>query len=187
MPTGIVKWLVTSGYISNEDKEVVQYGLEQGMYSLSGIIVTLITGYFLNVFSQSIIFLVAFIPLRIFVGGYHASTRKRCTIISAILMFSILIWLRLWNLSKEQTLILGIIECTFLFFTIPVDGQLQLEPIERKIYKKKGRIILLIEIAIFIGTQNVFNNIFSQSLMAVFSVLLCLAIGGLIKNKIISS
>lgn len=187
MLASIMEWLIVSGYICDEDREVVRYGLEQGAYSIMGILVTFAAGCLLDVPGESVIFLAAFIPLRMYIGGYHANTRKRCAAISALIMLGSLSWIRLWNLSKWQTLFLGIIECVVLFFIIPVDGPQKLEEIERRVYRRKGRIILMAELLLFVGTANAFHGLFSKSLAAVFSVASGLAIAGAVKNRILLS
>lgn len=183
MLASIMEWLIASGYICDEDKEVVWYGLEQGMHSIAGILVTFAVGYLLDVPAESAVFLAAFIPLRMYIGGYHANTRKRCAALSALIMLASLSWIRSWNLSRGQTLSLVIFECAVLFFIIPVDGPLRLEEIERKVYRRKGRIILIMELLLFVGTEQWLNGLFSKSLAAVFSAAFGLAIAGMIKNK----
>lgn len=177
MHVSIMKWLIVSGYICDEDKEIIQYGLEQGIYSILGILITLVIGCLLDVLIESVLFLGAFISLRIYAGGYHANTRKRCAFFSFILMFIAMIWIRLWNLSNWQMLIVGIVEYIFLFFIIPVDNFLNLEPIERKVYKARGRTVILVQVLLLIVTETVFDGIYARPLVVASSAVLFL--GGL--------
>ena len=177
MHVSIMKWLIASVYICDEDKKIVQYDLGQGIYSVLGILINISVGYLLDVLIESILFLAAFISLRIYAGGYHASTRRRCAFFSFILMLAAMSWIRLWNLSKWQMLIVGIVEYISLFFIIPVDDTFNLEPVERKVYRSRGRTIILIQTLFFIITGNVLDGIYARPLVVASSAVLLL--GGL--------
>lgn len=52
----------------------------------------LIFGLILGMFFERIIFLVTYIPLRSFAGGYHAKTPVRCYFASLFLIFAVLLF-----------------------------------------------------------------------------------------------
>lgn len=70
-----------NGIISNEDIEICAYGLELFISAVGEIALLLIAALFLKRLPETILFFTAFIPLRIYAGGYHADSRLRCFLI----------------------------------------------------------------------------------------------------------
>lgn len=62
------------GTLSNEDKGIYVFGIYQTMVSALEILLMLVTGILCGVGWQCVIFLVSFVVLRRYAGGYHAST-----------------------------------------------------------------------------------------------------------------
>ena len=56
----------------SERKEIIDYGLYRLKIILAGIAVTLLLGYILGIFVQSLCFLLGFLAIRRYAGGYHA-------------------------------------------------------------------------------------------------------------------
>lgn len=177
----ITQLLISFCDTSGDNREIIEYGIVQGLNALIGISLTLLIGYVLGVFTQSIIFIVALIPLRMYAGGYHADTQKRCAIISILLMLIAIITIRYVNVSSSLSLIIGLIETGILFWIIPIDGNEKLEDIEKQVYRKRGRRILIIEMIVFIFTRNELNIVFGT----VFSIVLFLELCGIAKNNIL--
>ena len=63
--------------LTDEDKEIYLFGLIQGVIFLLNTFTALCIGMILNMLIEVIIYLVCFIPIRIFAGGYHAKTQVR--------------------------------------------------------------------------------------------------------------
>lgn len=182
MIRSMTDWMVASGYVDAKDREVIEYGLVQGMYSLFGILLTICLGWSLNVFFESIIFIITLIPLRMYAGGYHADSRKKCIIISTILIAAALYGISFWNISEIYYLWSGMIVVSVLFFLVPVDGTIRLDDIEKTMYRRKGRRILMLEALIFIFTLNGSNVTFYKAILFAFFVVLLLVLGGLAKK-----
>lgn len=64
--------------IKDEDAACCRYGLELFLSSCGEIAAILVLSVFTRNFLQTACFFLAFVPLRIFAGGYHADTRLRC-------------------------------------------------------------------------------------------------------------
>ena len=73
-------------FSKEEKEEIIRYGLERIKSTCIMTLVTLLMGCIFQVFFQSIIFLVCFIVLRKYAGGYHAKTETRCDILSDIIL-----------------------------------------------------------------------------------------------------
>lgn len=61
-----------------ETYQVMYYGMFVCVTNLASILSVIIIGALLRELENTIIFLIGFMPLRLFVGGYHASTPLKC-------------------------------------------------------------------------------------------------------------
>jgi len=86
----LAKQLCMNGNIKEEEVDLYAYGFFSFFMYLSGILTSLLIGFVMNMFIESIIFLIMFMPLRSFAGGIHVSSYLKCYIISNIALISIL-------------------------------------------------------------------------------------------------
>ena len=63
--------------ITSEDKEIYRYGVQQGWNLLLNLLTTIVIGVVCGMFWESVLFIVAYMPLRSFAGGFHAKTHTR--------------------------------------------------------------------------------------------------------------
>lgn len=87
------RFLVQYGVINKKDIEIYKYGIEVFFLFTMDLLSIFILSLFIGNFIETICYFLAFMPLRFFSGGYHATTRLRCYIISlvAYIIFSIII------------------------------------------------------------------------------------------------
>ena len=78
----IVSYLIKHKAIENssEDIEHYKYGIEITISSCLNIVLVLCIGIILKIFVYSVIFLIIFISVRHFTGGYHATTYFKCNL-----------------------------------------------------------------------------------------------------------
>lgn len=75
---GLSQRMVDNEAIREEEAALVSFGIVQGLRSLIEMILMVVTGILCGLFWQSMVILLAFIPLRVFAGGYHAKTPLQC-------------------------------------------------------------------------------------------------------------
>lgn len=87
------KYLIRSRVIedTDSDREYYQYGIEITVSSLLNIILILSIGIIARSFFESIIFLLCFVLIRQFTGGYHADTYVKCNLTFCISFLAVLI------------------------------------------------------------------------------------------------
>ena len=71
-------FLVACGAIKQRDISIYQYGLEVLYLSLLEVMSILLLAVCVGNFFETLLYFAAFIPLRLFAGGYHANTRLGC-------------------------------------------------------------------------------------------------------------
>lgn len=136
-----------NGTISKSDRALYEYGLRQMFTTLLNILTTLLIGLAMKMVILAIFYILSYIPLRVYAGGYHASTPQRCWIFSAIMLFAVLWILR--NLSEEGfciLIVLSLISCVMILILSPVeDLHKPLDETEHRVYRIRAIVILVIE------------------------------------------
>ena len=86
--TQIIKNIVSrwseQGMISETDEDIYEYGLELIFFSMINVTAILITAAIVGRALESIVLLMAIIPLQLYGGGYHAKTHLRCFLVMYI-------------------------------------------------------------------------------------------------------
>ena len=74
----------TREFIQDEEYEIYVFGLKQLLISIVNFLTVLLLGLLLQNVIQTCIYVVAFMIIRSYSGGYHASTPLRCYILTTI-------------------------------------------------------------------------------------------------------
>ena len=133
----------TQTFSKEEKEEIIRYGLDRIKSTCTMTFVTLLMGCIFQVFFQSIIFLVCFIVLRKYAGGYHADTQNRCYVISTVIFAVALLAIRYMSDGNDNEIFILLQSVNFilLYFLVPVDNKNhRLEQWEKEKYGKKARI-----------------------------------------------
>lgn len=165
-----VNMLIYNGIIENEDREIYAYGLKQGILVIINIIITILIGLSLNMVWESIIFMVSYVPLRIYAGAYHARTQLRCFWYSILLILSVLLTIKFIPWTNFIILGLALISGTIIYLLAPVEDENKpLTESEVKAYRNRTRNILLLElVSILILTT---NNMYTEGVCILLSIL----------------
>lgn len=144
-------FLIRNGRIEARNEELYLYGMWEGMLIILNVVTALSLGMVLRVTIESIIFLVAFIPLRSYAGGAHARTHLQCYCISVVVLIVLLGAIKyvMWTRSLCGTLYLIASIITLCFAPIANKNK-PLNFKEKVFFKKKVRFILVSETAVFI-------------------------------------
>ena len=132
----------TQTFSKEEKEEIIRYGLDRIKSICTMTFVTLLMGCIFQVFFQSIIFLVCFIALRKYAGGYHADTQNRCYVISTAIIAVALLAIRYMSDGSDNEIFILLQSLNFilLYFLVPVDNKNHcLEYWEKEKYGKKSK------------------------------------------------
>lgn len=143
------KW-ITEGIISPDHVESYKYGLELLLSSLINLTIMLLISAFFHQVNKLWLYLLSFIPLRMFAGGYHANSHLCCTILNSFLYLIALIifeWFPLKYISISL-LIMSLSSLIIVSIFSPVQSPNKpLSDSEQLLYR---RISLIISIAIVV-------------------------------------
>lgn len=164
----ITEHLLLMDVIDQKDAAIYCYGLEVLLLSLLEIISILCLALLVGNFIETLFYFAAFISLRLFAGGYHASTRLRCYLLS-LFVYGIFSWL-LTNFPIEHRLLFSVVVAGFsvvmIFLLEPViHVNRYWEEQEQLHYWKKSRQIVVGEMLIIFAC-NIFQMRTSAFIMA---------------------
>lgn len=133
-----------------EDKEVYRYGIQQGLNLALNILTTIVIGVLCGMVYPSILFLVCYMPLRSFCGGYHAKTHLRCYIYSVIMITCILLVAKYFAFNIVLYEILVLISLIIILLLAPVeDEKKKLDNVEKRVFRKRAYIIAFLEVLLY--------------------------------------
>lgn len=166
-----------------EKKEIIKYGLKRVKIILVSIIVALALGIFFDVLWQSIVFILIFSSLRRYAGGYHASSEKKCYLISFCAVTLSFWCIKYIEVSTAYCFFLQIASLVTILALSPVENQnRKLEKEEYIKYGNKTRIraVILFILSCFFYWRNQLNII--SVIMVVYMLVAISLIAGIIKN-----
>lgn len=142
----ITKRLLADGIILSEEEEIVNYGLENLKSNLTGFLLTLLTGVCFHCLLESVVLWILNFPLRKNAGGFHAKTKIRCILLSAVVLLATLGGLVRIIWPKIVYIGIALVSFAFILYLAPVENpNKRLDKLERKVYGERTRMILAIE------------------------------------------
>jgi len=148
----IIVYQIKLGLIKDEDKGIFRYGYDLLVSRIiSFILIGLISTIF-KIYIEIFIFLLAFIPLRQYAGGYHLTTPEKCIGLSAFLVWLVGMIMKS-GVSKATLsilLVLTLFADVVIFILAPVDCEnKRLDEKEQIVYKQYTKIVLIVELIIY--------------------------------------
>lgn len=146
----ITKVLEDKKIIQSSTKEVCAYGLRQIFSTILNAGTMLLIGFLMQMLIEAILFTVIYIPVRVYAGGYHASTPQRCWAFSAIMLWIALCIVKytpqtyFWVITT-----LSLIACIVVFLLSPVeDRNKRLDEKEHHVYHIRAIVVITIEMIV---------------------------------------
>ncbi len=182
----IVNWMLNSHIIEENKVVICKWGISHILDSIFNIITFLIIGILFKMPLETIVFTLGYIPLRIYAGGYHSKTPFRCWCVSNLILIVSLVIIQ--NAEKYNTVfgVLSLLSVIVLVILIPVeDIHKPLDQNERKMYKKCGLFILILEVFLSVVFAVLHHSHISVVLNSVWILLSVMLISGVIKNSVV--
>ena len=149
----IVTYLINNHIIKETEAPIYQYGASILFIKIGYLISFLLLGLIFDVFTETVIFLLIYSPIRIYAGGYHAPTILKCYILSLITVIINGIICVNYTLFESYFVdeIAFILSLIYIYIYCPVDNNnKRLDEFEKHKFKKYTSIILSVYIIIFI-------------------------------------
>ncbi|MCM1508446.1 MAG: accessory gene regulator B family protein [Ruminococcus flavefaciens] len=183
----IVDKLIEYNTINSDDRDIYKFGINQIFTTLLNFTTIILIGLVIDSVKEAVFFFTAFIPLRIFAGGFHSRTPLRCYIYSSIITVAVLLAMRYINIPLLIYCLIYIVSSVIILFFAPVeDINKPLDDLEKKVYKNRTVKIWIVESIAFI----IFELLKMYTLMKcfLFSIILSaiLIVLGFINNMILT-
>lgn len=180
--------LIGLNTINSEDREIYEFGIQHIFITLLNISTVILIGFLTNSFKEAVVFILAFIPLRIFAGGFHFSTPFRCYVFSSCFVAVVLLAMRYFSVPLLIYCLLYCISGIIILAFSPVeDRNKPLDQLEKKVYRKRTIIIFGLENIAILILYFAKLHFAVQSIMVSTIILSLMIAFGLIKNSIINS
>lgn len=142
----ITNRLIQKNVIEDCNREIYLFGVEQFLTITLNIVTTIVIGLVLGKLWQSILFVLMFMVLRSYAGGYHASTPVGCYILTSSIITTALSVLKFIGINILVCVGLLIISGVAILILSPVQSENKpLDNIEFVIYRKKAIIVWMAE------------------------------------------
>ena len=155
------------------DREVYIYGIELIISTLAGLISIIGVSKLYSDTILGVVFIIFFVPLRLFTGGYHAKTYAKCYFVS-MLSFGILLSIQhfLWNkISSVFWIILLLAADFYITQNAPmINRNQEISPRKRQMSKIIARKIVFIEGLLILLLAIVDKRIMSMAVLSVWLV-----------------
>lgn len=184
----IVDKLESNKIITLENRELYAYGFQQGFTILWNLISMILIGLLFQQVLECILFLMFYFILRIYAGGYHASSVKRCYLCSCVMISAALFVIKIHVLSIFICAVISFLSGFAIFFFAPVeDKNKTLDQKEVFRYRFFTRVILTAELVIQIISSCFRWDFLVFPISLSFFTVAIMLIAGKIKNRLISN
>lgn len=156
----IVDFFIKEDIVSEEQRDVYQYGVELSISTLIGLFIVLAIGVLNGRFTESVIFYIIFCLTRAFCGGFHAHSHLLCKVTFICILILVLIMdLVLDNIEIYYWFVL------YLYSLIIVCAFAPVENPNKKLTsydKKRCKIILIILMVVWLVVMILFYSFGSE-------------------------
>ncbi len=149
----IADMLWSQGIIQEDDIDKCKYGIDIFLSSFIEILSILLIAIFMGNFVETALLFIAFIPLRVYAGGYHANTKLKCYFVSLGMygVFYTILKFVPCNMYLSINLFCTVFSMIVVVLKAPViHFNKKVSNVEKKHYKKFSIEICLIETLIIL-------------------------------------
>jgi len=185
---GLLGMLILRESIKEDEKELYAYGLELAVGIIINILTTIFIGMIFGMILESMIFLLIYIPIRSYAGGYHATSNLKCYFLSCLLIIFVLLVISYIPDKSYINIVIGVIcvATPSILILAPIeDYNKPIDEEERQVFKHKIRLILsfyIVVAIICIGLKIKEIAVIIAIIMFILSTILFL---GKVKNRLI--
>lgn len=170
LAVSIVDYQIKRGVLQKEQKQTYIFGYQLLIGKILSVILMLIIAVMTGTLVEMLLFMFAFIILRQYAGGFHFKNAEICIFFSAIVCMIVTLALKS-NIGWVPVFVTVIIE--FITFIIiwklaPIDSEnKRLDDLEKRIYKNRSRVVLIIECLILVlSIKECWSILWTSVLMA---------------------
>lgn len=138
----ITSFLICSNTIDKDEEKIYSYGFEVMIAFIVNIVVILSIGCYLDLFLETILFLICYCSIRQFAGGYHAESYRNCLFVFIVLYLSNSFIVERLIYNKLQYLIMGFALISYIGISIISPLEHRNNPLSKNERKKYKNIVI---------------------------------------------
>lgn len=171
-----VSYLHNNDVIDEENKEIYEFGLKQTFSLVLDLGIAMSIGFFTKSILEMAIFMITFITIRRYAGGYHARRRSLCILFSMIMEITAIL---LISNYKDEFQILTVIAVIGIFSLSPIDTEERpLDSIEIQVYRNKALFLTTLWTLLFLIFVYFDISLFYEAIgIGIYSAFIMLVIG----------
>lgn len=149
----ITKWLLNSGAISENDRELYEYAAYSFLFSLLPLCLVVILGCITGMVIEGILMIFPFMLIRKFSGGFHLKSSTICLISSTLLLSFFLLLIKVVTTEARIVLFTCFVFASSIqiFLCSPIDNEARkLNEREFSVFKKVARTIAVMFLILYI-------------------------------------
>jgi len=177
--------MAEQGIITQDRQTVCCWGLSHILDTLFNSAVFAVIGIAAGMLPETVIFTAAYMFLRVYAGGFHASTPFRCFVLSVMICILSLMVITAAESHMEISLICSMAAAAVIALLLPVeDMHKPLSVTDRKRYRRKGLLIMAAETALSAVFYRAGFHTMVCAVGTAWHVLALILIAGMAKNAI---
>lgn len=148
--------MIREGIVPTEDKEIYLFGIRELFSQGFTYSVMLGIGFAFDMVIETMVFVIAYMSLRVYAGGYHAATQFRCYMLSFGMVIVALLLINGISVPAFVMVLSIIIIGSVIYYMSPSEHKNKpLSQNEKKVYKKKvgKRVIVSILLSMVLATM----------------------------------
>jgi len=152
---------IQANIVKQEDYEIYAYSFELLLSTVLNFMMLAIVALMTKRLLETACFVIGFIPVRRFAGGYHAKTHFRCLSILLVTYFALLTILTLMSadIYRVSTILNIFVSAVIIWMISPVgDRNKPLSEKEKHYYRRQSRVTMLVYAAVIIPVSFVIRT-----------------------------
>jgi|UPI0004861558 accessory gene regulator B len=138
----VTEWLINVNVINEDDRELYDYALQCWFMSFSPLLLTVIVCIFIDAPLYAVAFVIPFMVIRKYSGGYHSRSWCVCMISSVVICLAFILMCSQISLSKVFWIIL-LVASVLLCFLSPIESDNKsLSEEDVTLYKEYVRVLV---------------------------------------------
>lgn len=175
------------GIISDEEREIVRFGLESLGGNFVGVVLTLLVGICFKRVGDALLLYLLLFPLRKSAGGFHATTKVRCFITSAVMLDISFILFSAFDHAFVFYWVCAIMFGCIIWILAPVDNpSKRFDIVEQSVYRMRSRVVFGVESIIFVIASCLKWGTVIRSVCMAFFIASVSLLMGILKNVLVS-
>lgn len=177
----ITVFLLQENAIEKKYASTYTYGLELIISGILSILSVMLVSILIGLPYVGIAFLIIFIPLRMYTGGYHADTYLKCNVLfMGVYLFSVMLYLVCLKVNIIQySFVLMIISFIIISFRAPIENEnKRITSEKKKQYRLVSLLITFALISISLLSFNLYKNISLLINITLFVIAMLMLITG---------